>query len=118
MVNPQKKEEICPAGRDLISVSTKGDLYPCFMFIDEEKFKLMNINDPLFSREEIEKKTEIYRKYQKKMSNSCKDCFAINVCSGCMGHNYYSTGSAFQSPDSTCETTREILRKVLLHIES
>ena len=44
----------CGAGISTLAVSTRGDIYPCFYFIDNEKFKIGNVFE---SKDKIQNQT-------------------------------------------------------------
>lgn len=116
---PHTRINFCDAGIDLISVSTTGEVYPCYMFIDEPEFYLMDIKDPLFSRETLLMKTKSYRNYNRlnDLNSKCSTCFAANVCGGCMGINYYNTNDIHISPSDDCTMKRKMLKKVVFNLQ-
>lgn len=114
---PMVRNHFCDAGIDLISVSSLGDIYPCYMFIDELNFKIFNINDT-FSKKDILDKLKFYRKNNRSENNSCKSCFAKNTCTGCIGINYYNTGDIYKPVNDDCKMKQAMLKKMVLNIEN
>ena len=50
LVHRREISYICPAsGTATLSISAEGDIYPCFMFIDKEAFKMGNVFEEGFS---------------------------------------------------------------------
>ena len=69
-----------------IAISPNGSIYPCFMFLDDKKHYIGNINDDM---NKIESKLESWASKIKKYKwmDSCKNCPLKDVCGG--GCAYY-----------------------------
>ncbi len=89
----------CGAGREYISISPQGYIYPCHQFVREEKFIMGNLeegftNSPL--REEF-----IALSFLKK--DTCKKCWARFYCSGgCHANHYFTSGSLYTPHKIEC----------------
>jgi uncharacterized protein len=88
----------CPAGNSELTIGPEGELYPCFMFVGHSEFKMGPIGEDkwLSSRG-----AEILGKIQrngKKDHPVCQNCWARNVCSGCIGGDYLETNSLAVKP--------------------
>lgn len=116
--HPIERDNYCDAGTDLISVSSKGDIYPCYMFIGEKSFSVMNIQDDNFSKETLLKKLQKYKNYSRTTDRNtyCGTCFAVNACTGCIGLNYYNTGDIHRPSKDDCSMRREMLKKIILNV--
>ena len=108
---------LCEAGLSVLSVSTKGDVYPCFMLTDVEAYKMGNIrNDDFFESagyNSIRKDLSDFSKFE---DDKCKDCFNNTVCSGCLGLNYFETGNIHEQSDMNCDMYKEMTEQVILQI--
>lgn len=105
---------ICGAGIDHFSVAINGDIYPCFVFTGKNEFKLGNIFDEsILDSKEFSQRTEAYRLFNRNKSHQCKNCSAKNICSGCMGENYFCTGDIFTTHENKCDMTRKMFDKIL-----
>lgn len=104
----------CGAGISTLAVSTHGDIYPCFYFIDNQNFKAGNVYDIVsdIKRGILEKRNAIYDKPKEK-TQKCKNCFAKSVCTGCLGANYTETGDPFMPDNSHCTMTKNMIESIL-----
>lgn len=107
---------ICDAGLGTLSVSTKGDVYPCFMFTDDQKMCYGNINDShLFDSEQsitLQKKLSAFS--IKDQNLECKDCFIKKLCNGCLGLNSFYSGDPFKLAPPICNMFRTMSEEVLV----
>lgn len=106
---------ICNAGTSVFSVSTDGEIYPCFMLIDIPEHKLGNVNtiDSQFWNE-LDSPTNQFHSFDKMKNEQCKNCFNNTMCNGCMGINYFGTGDIFKCPEEECEFLKGLTEQVLL----
>lgn len=84
----------CMAGRNKISFTANGDIYPCDSFVGNELFRLGNISDG-FDHEKID---EFYNQLVFKR-DSCKNCWANIICGGDCYYNSYLKNLNIQQPD-------------------
>lgn len=104
----------CGAGISTLAVSTYGDIYPCFYFTDNKKFKIGNVFDSKEKvQEEILNKRKSLYDRPKRKTEQCKGCFARAVCTGCLGDNYTKTGDPFHPGEDHCEMTRKMIEEIL-----
>jgi len=93
-----KKERPCGAGRELVAVSSKGDLYPCHRFAGMEEFRLGNVLTG-----ECANTFNFWKSVDE--IPSCKACPARYTCAGgCYHDNLVSTGD-YKTPG------REVCRR-------
>lgn len=106
----------CGAGISTLAVSTHGDIYPCFYFVDNDEFKMGNVYDDIQRIKNIilEKRREMLQRPKKKL-NSCKDCMAQSVCTGCLGANYTEMGDPFLPNEEHCSMTIGMVQEILRH---
>lgn len=109
---------ICDAGVGTLSVSVKGDIYPCFMFTDDEELILGSVFDKgVFKSKKLVQVLKTVENFNIKKNNSdCKDCFANNICTGCLGLNQISTGSLYELDKKYCEMTKKMVEIVLVNL--
>lgn len=108
---------ICTAGFNTISVSVNGDVYPCFMFTDINKFLMGNVEDEnLFKCKNYLNILQEFLELKKTKLDQCKDCFINNFCSGCLGLNYLQTNELAKTPEEHCEMRRKLAEQVILEI--
>ncbi len=111
---------ICEAGISNYSVSSKGDIYPCFMFTDVQNFKMGNVFDktPFFENPTFLSIKEMLKKFNKYEYSQCKDCFNNRICSGCIGSNYVNNGDFRCTPDADCEMKKKLTENVLIELSN
>lgn len=105
--------QICNAAWKWAAVSSKGDVFPCLMFVDREDYKLGNINNHLFEDERYKKITEEWKHYDRFSKASCANCFANNICINCMGHNMDSSGSVYDKTPQQCAAMRHLMEVMI-----
>ncbi|MBM7689866.1 hypothetical protein BCR24_13320 [Enterococcus ureilyticus] len=113
---PQNIPLICDAGLGTISVSVNGDVYPCFMFTDQEKMKYGNIYSPnLFKSEAFNSlQSKIHSFSIKNNNKKCKDCFIKNLCNGCLGLNSFHSGDPFRLSEMTCDMFKKMTEEAII----
>lgn len=115
--NKKTNKYLCEAGISSYSVSVLGDLYPCFMLTDIEKFKLGNVTDEIvFKGEKYNKITGVLETFSKFENSKCEDCFNNKICTGCIGSNYFKTGNEHETKDDDCEMYRSITENVIMEL--
>lgn len=111
---------LCMAGITQFSVSSKGDIYPCFLFTDMPEFRLGNVYDkvPFFENETFTAQKSRFSGFSKYQYPKCKDCFNNRICSGCIGANYFATGDVFETSDLDCDMQRALTEQVLIALSN
>lgn len=108
---------LCEAGLSVYAVSTKGDIYPCFMLIDQEQFKMGNIHDKNpFENEVFKNIRNEFFKFSKFNYEQCKDCFNNTLCHGCLGLNYFDTGDIYKTSKIECEMHKKMTETVIIEL--
>lgn len=110
---------ICDAGVSTLSVSVNGDVYPCFMFTDMERYKLGNIEDDnLFFDDKFLSTLRELRSFSNKDENEeCKNCYIKNICNGCLGLNAMNEDTDKYVMDiKSCDMSRRMTDRVLVHL--
>lgn len=113
----QTNQYICFAGFGTIAVSSDGKIYPCFYFCENADFEFGSVydNKGAFAKS-IEHMQNKYVQYNRFDKPECQDCFAIKVCRGCLGDNYYETGNEYTASENVCNMTRGMLERVLINM--
>ena len=117
-INGQEAMWGCRAGRQTISVNTKGDIYPCSKFLGYEEYecpeiRMGNIFEGItnidFRKKMTEMKSDSYLQ--------CMNCKEIDSCmGGCPAISYYKNRNIYNPCSSECEITKvqnRVLRKFL-----
>lgn len=108
---------ICDAGLGTLSVSVNGDVYPCFMFTDQNDLKLGNINDAdLFERDEFKNQLKYIQAFSHKESNKeCRNCHINTLCNGCLGLNSYHSGDPLILSPKICQMFRDMVDRAIIN---
>ena len=110
---------ICEAGISNYSVSVLGDIYPCFMLTDIEKFKIGNVYDSeVFDGVQYKNIINKLESFSKFKDSKCENCFNNKICTGCIGSNYFKTGNIHDTKEEDCIMYRSITEKVILELAS
>ena len=107
-----KRVNACGAGNEYLSVTPKGDLYPCHQFSDNPDFLMGNVFDGRINGEirGIFKNSSLFTR------EKCDGCFARYHCSGgCAANNYNFNGNVNKPYEPTCEMMRSRL-ECALHV--
>ena len=107
---------ICNAGVGTLSVSVEGDVYPCFMFTNEQALCLGNIADKdLFeSNRFIEGLGKLRQFNDKSMNETCRGCFIRTLCYGCLGMNATHEGDCFRINEKVCDMVRDMMTRAII----
>ncbi len=104
---------ICDAGFGLFSISAEGKVYPCHLFTDLEEFCLGTVEENIFASERFWTLSRELREYNRLASEPCKSCPANRICIGCLGANYFRTGSKYIPDPFICDMFRKVVTLVL-----
>ena len=107
-----KMLNFCGAGCSAISISPKGDIYPCDWFYDLKRYKLGDIYNGLTSARDL----FLYiNKNRKKLFKDCHGCKIERECGShmCLAENLYTHGSIYKPVNTTCRSTKLERRLVI-----
>lgn len=117
LMTKKSSKYICEAGVGTLSVSIKGDIYPCFMFTDDSSVNLGNIADEnVFQSDTLIKGLKRFTAFNKEENEECKQCFIRKSCNGCLGINFLETGNIFTLSEVSCEMFRKMTERVILNL--
>lgn len=107
----------CAAGRELMTITADGDVYPCEKYVGLEDFHMGNVHDDDFPGEKFK---SIRNKFYMKtvyISPYCASCWARFLCGGgCHFRSYMTHGDIFQPVEQRCLETKSILEALLPEI--
>ena len=108
---------LCNAGINSLSVSTEGDIYPCYVFNGIDEFKMGNVyDDNTFNNDEyISTKNRLLNNYKSKI-DKCRNCFVRNICKVCYGYNYFRNSDINNTPEYYCKMNKEMVENILIGI--
>ncbi len=104
----------CPAGNALLSVSTRGEVSPCWMMTDEAPFAMGSIHDEEFLGARYREVMAAMDQYELHSHPECRVCPIQPVCFGCKGGDYHATGT--MSAKSDCDWMRSMVATFAAHL--
>lgn len=108
---------ICAAGLGTLSVSVDGTIYPCFMFTDNSDFSMGKIDEKnLFTSDKFRQIRNNFISMNKNNIEPCNKCFIRKICSGCLGRDYYETGSIKKLSEANCDMQRRMMERVVINL--
>lgn len=96
----------CGAGKDKISITANGDIYPCDSFVGIEECKIGNIDTGI-------QDDKVNQFYEQIVTNRkiCKDCWLRYICGGeCYYTSYISNGNISVPNKYMCELTKYVIK--------
>lgn len=108
----------CGACNTDITIDVNGDVYPCFMFIGHNQFKISNIGN--YSIDFVERKNSFIREKLKKANRNpiCDSCWAQKLCASSFGHCIglrYMTTRRIDMPDFlACEIGKTVIERSIV----
>ncbi|MCF0126329.1 MAG: radical SAM protein [Clostridia bacterium] len=115
--NKVTKTHFCEAGLARYAVSTKGEIYPCYLFTDNKATCMGNVDDEnVFESHQFKAIEGSLRDFNRHTLEKCKDCFNNTLCRQCIAENYFSTGDLQNVPDKTCEFSKERAKHIMINM--
>jgi uncharacterized protein len=107
----------CSAGRELITITADGDVYPCEKYIGSNEFHMGNVHDEDFPGERFKRLKETFCKINVYKSPDCNTCWARFLCGGvCHWQSYVTYGDISRPTERRCMETKTILEALLPEI--
>ncbi|MGO5065761.1 radical SAM protein [Clostridium sporogenes] len=108
---------LCDAGISQISIDVDGNIYPCFMLVGADKYKMGTVyNENVFESDRWKELFKLFKSKRRQNNPKCKDCYMINLCNGCMGINNITNNSPFEVNDYFCDINKKMFKKLLFNI--
>ena len=103
VLDPHKKDYGCGGGKTFYGISADGSIYFCSAFASNSEFKMGDV----FNGLDAEKMQEFDHDFQVDNRQTCKTCWARNLCGGgCVYDAHLSTGKAVEPNPVSCEQIR------------
>ncbi len=100
---------ICPAGIGTLAVDPWGDIYPCFMFTGQTKWRLGNVMSTNGEAEKRKSTLGRFLSYNQKMTHpTCQQCWARHLCMGCLGNVQTTSGHLSGTWTLMCEILKGV----------
>ena len=105
---------ICDAAIGALSVSAKGDIYPCSVLTDrKDEWGGSVYDEDVLSGKQFEHMMNRYLTFNKIENQRCSQCFAHTVCYACLGMNAITNGNPFELDGQLCELNRKMLEEII-----
>lgn len=112
----KKNTHLCPAGNSLLSISTQGEVSPCWMFTDETPYRMGHVNDKGLLGEKAQQVIDNLERFELHSHPECRACVIQPVCFGCKGGDYHATGTA--DGKNNCDYMRAMVITAMMRIFS
>ncbi len=117
MITKTRKINMCSAGREFITVTADGDVYPCHMFLRFNEFHMGNVHDEDFPGEKFNRLRELFYKANVYNSPECNACWARFLCGGeCHWQSYISYRDLSRPTEQRCLEMKSIIEALLPEI--
>ena len=105
---PYKRSKLCEACSGTLAVSTKGDIYPCYVLMDHKDIRLGSVfEDDVFHTDHYRETLRKFMQHNCKANQEeCKDCCYDSICTHCMGQDEQLTGKLFGHASQICQMQR------------
>lgn len=113
LIYKKRIEVYCPAGVTTLSISSEGDIYPCFMFTGNKEFLIGNVFENKISSIRLSTVSKLLKEISKWNDPKCCSCWARSLCFGCIGNDYILSGHIRNKPQ--CDFNRKIIEFFLLN---
>lgn len=108
---------VCDAGQSQFSVSTDGDVYPCYALAGDASLIMCNVHDEdCFQSDTYMSKRSYYAEQDRMKCEPCVNCFGRMMCHGCMAIYKSLDGDMFRPAETVCKTFCDILRLTLVYL--
>jgi len=110
----EKLKYLCPIGVTHFCVAANGDIYPCQLFLGDDRFCLGNVHGLCLLQESAQylRTMDMLSVYCKERNDTCGPCWAKNLCKGCPG-NMYLKSHEVKIPNSFCQNSKRFLEELL-----
>jgi uncharacterized protein len=117
IVTKTRKINMCSGGREFITITADGDVYPCHMYIGIDEFKMGNVHDDDFPGRKFAEIREIFYNANVYTSTNCKNCWARFLCGGeCHYFSYISNNDLSTPREQRCMEMKAVIEALLPEI--
>lgn len=117
MISKTRRIYGCEAGRETLTITADGDVYPCHKYIGLKEFYMGNVHDEDFPGDKFERLRETLRKINVYTSPDCNTCWARFLCGGvCHWRSNITHGDMSQPTEQRCMEMKSILEALLPEI--
>ena len=108
-------EHICYAGIGTLTVDANGDVYPCYLLMENNLF-MGNIFDYDFPGECFLKNRELLQNHTREHVPQCRECWAKEICLSCYGIEFFSNKSLGSPSEQFCDIQKAMIEETLVKL--
>ena len=108
-------EYMCYAGIGTLTVDTNGNIYPCYLLMNEDLF-MGNIFDHDFPGVHFLKVRELLQNHTREHISQCRKCWAKEICSSCYGIGFLINKSLTSPPEEFCDIQKAMIEETLVNL--
>lgn len=116
LITKRSRTVICPAGVGTLAVNPQGDIHPCFMFAGQPELCLGNVNSVPDRKVFMERLQAFVQNNRKDTHHTCRECWARNLCTGCMGDIQLSSGTLTGESPLLCAVMKAVAEETMLFL--
>lgn len=118
-INGTYNEHYCHAGIDSYSIGTTGNIYPCFMFDEDNDYLMGSINENIKSKKYCEVEKQFYSNIIEN-NNKCVDCWANKLCesscAACVGSFKLYHNEVDKVIDINCKIGKTMIERYIVEL--
>ncbi|GAB6135715.1 radical SAM protein [Thermococcus prieurii] len=108
ILHPIKKIYPCTAGLSTITIMPTGDVYPCYLLIDQ-KFWMGNVLSKQFPGPEFFKVRDLIETLTNKITHpKCSNCILKYACVDCIGKRLHQMGDVYLVNPRECQFKKKV----------
>ncbi len=112
-----RKINMCSGGREFITITADGDVYPCHMYIGVDEFWMGNVHDADFPGKRFKRIRDIFNNINVYSSPECSSCWARFLCGGeCTWLSYIYNNNLYQPVEQRCMLMKSLIDALLPEI--
>jgi len=113
-VTKQKSKMVCYTGISHFTIIPNGDIYPCQLFIGENKLLMGNVKQSHWDEKYINAINNL-SSFNKEKNPECLQCWCKYLCKDCPGAIFQETG-VLKMPNERCYKKRKDIEALLLKL--
>ncbi|NOU58882.1 radical SAM/SPASM domain-containing protein [Marinifilum caeruleilacunae] len=114
------KRQMCPIGEDIVAISVDGEILPCHVLLNDDKFSFGNIySENIFNNPSIYYDQFPFLKTSSLKIGTCSSCWIRNLCGGCVLRWFYDNNKKvfFNNPHpELCKATKSFYEEIILNL--
>lgn len=114
-MNRRRRDYICGAGRNFISVNFDGEVFPCYL-LESEHTSMGNIHDNDFPNQRFHNVSRQLWNLIKDNNSTCRKCWAKEICKSCIGSSFQISNKLENPPVWFCTLQNAMIEETIKKI--